>query len=74
MMNLDLPMMGNGEFDEDFVVESCIVRSLSPALTLKQGLEKIKDAVEELKLNPPCSRSGLYRFQARLLCPQVQKR
>lgn len=63
MMNLDLPMMGNGEFDEDFVVESCIVRSLSPALTLKQGLEKIKDAVEELKLNPPCSRSGLYRFQ-----------
>ncbi|KAL6349813.1 hypothetical protein AAG906_001700 [Vitis piasezkii] len=63
VMNLDLPMMGNGEFDEDFVVESCIVRSLSPALTLKQGLEKIKDAVEELKLNPPCSRSGLYRFQ-----------
>ena len=41
------------------------MRNLPPALTLKQGLEKINDAVGELKLKPPCSSSGMYRFQVR---------
>ncbi|KAA8532823.1 hypothetical protein F0562_033059 [Nyssa sinensis] len=53
------------ETEEDFklLVETCITRYLSPALTLEHGLQKIKEAVEELKLNPPCSSSGIYRFQ-----------
>ncbi|GLU04852.1 hypothetical protein SLE2022_219810 [Rubroshorea leprosula] len=48
--------------DDDLVVETCIVRTLPPALTLEDGLQSINEAVEQLKLNPPSS-SGMLRFQ-----------
>lgn len=46
--------------------ETCVARTLPPALTLEQGLQNINEAVEELKMNPP-SASGILRFQVRLL-------
>ncbi|XP_024934015.3 protein PHYLLO, chloroplastic isoform X2 [Ziziphus jujuba] len=53
----------SGMEDGDFVVETCITRTLPPALTLEKGLESIKDAVQKLKLNPPSTSSGFFRFQ-----------
>lgn len=52
-----------GMEDGDFVVETCITRTLPPALTLEKGLESITEAVEKLKLNPPGASSGFFRFQ-----------
>ncbi|KAJ8564701.1 hypothetical protein K7X08_001161 [Anisodus acutangulus] len=49
--------------DAALLISTCITRTLSPALTLEQGLEKIKEAVEELKAKPPCCSSGMFRFQ-----------
>ncbi|KAJ0096045.1 hypothetical protein Patl1_16607 [Pistacia atlantica] len=49
--------------DDDLVVETCITRTLPPALTLEHGLQSIKGAVEKLKLDPPQSASGVLRFQ-----------
>lgn len=49
--------------DDDLVVETCITRTLPPALTLEHGLQGIKEAVEKLKLDPPQSISGVLRFQ-----------
>ncbi|KAH0684425.1 hypothetical protein KY289_022177 [Solanum tuberosum] len=49
--------------DAALLISTCITRNLSPALTLEQGLEKIKEAVEELKAKPPCSSNGMFRFQ-----------
>ncbi|XP_050372499.1 protein PHYLLO, chloroplastic isoform X2 [Argentina anserina] len=49
--------------DGDLVIETCLTRNLTPALTLQQGLERIKEAVEELKLNPPSTSTGILRFQ-----------
>lgn len=49
--------------DGDFEVETCIVRTLAPALTMEHGLQSINAAVEQLKLNPPSSSSGMLRFQ-----------
>ncbi|XP_056164428.1 protein PHYLLO, chloroplastic isoform X3 [Syzygium oleosum] len=48
--------------DCELVVENCITRTLPPALTLERGLQSIKEAVEELKLDPPPSPSGVFRF------------
>ena len=49
--------------DCELIIETCITRTLPPALTLERGLRSVKEAVEELKLNaPPCS-SGIFRFQ-----------
>lgn len=48
--------------DCELVVENCITRTLPPALTLERGLQSIKEAVEELKLDPPSSASGVFRF------------
>lgn len=66
-MRFDGPAVEIGEISEvsdgDFVVETCIVRSLPPAVTLEQGIESIREAVEALKLDPPCSSSGFLRFQ-----------
>ncbi|XP_047960192.1 protein PHYLLO, chloroplastic isoform X1 [Salvia hispanica] len=45
------------------LVNSCITRNLAPVLSLDQGLDAIKAAVEELKANPPTCSSGMYRFQ-----------
>ncbi|KAI7980528.1 hypothetical protein LOK49_Contig138G00010 [Camellia lanceoleosa] len=49
--------------DVELLVETCITRTLPPALTLKHGLQMIKGAVDELKSNPPRFNSGMYRFQ-----------
>ncbi|KAI4357933.1 hypothetical protein L6164_001848 [Bauhinia variegata] len=49
--------------DGDLRFENCITRTLSPALTLEEGLEKINEAVQTLKLDPPCGSSGFLRFQ-----------
>ena len=49
--------------DGDLIIETCLTRNLTPALTLEQGLESIKEAVEELKLSPPSTCSGILRFQ-----------
>ncbi|KAL8268839.1 hypothetical protein R6Q59_002637 [Mikania micrantha] len=45
------------------LLATCITRTLHPALTLESGLEKIKDAVEELKSKPCSAKAGMYRFQ-----------
>lgn len=45
------------------LVSTCITRNLPAALTLEQGLDCIKEAVEELVANPPSCSSGMYRFQ-----------
>lgn len=47
----------------DWVLETCITRVLPQALTLEHGLEALKDAINELKLNPPTTSSGLIRFE-----------
>lgn len=52
--------------DDDLVVQVCVTRTLPPALTLELGLERLKEAVDELKTNPPKSSSGVLRFQVRI--------
>ncbi|XP_011009175.1 PREDICTED: protein PHYLLO, chloroplastic isoform X3 [Populus euphratica] len=49
--------------DCELVLETCITRTLPPALTLERGIESIKAAVDDLKSNPPCSLHGVFRFQ-----------
>lgn len=49
--------------DAALLVSTCIRRILSPALTLEQGLDKIQEAVEELKGNPHCSSRGMITFE-----------
>jgi isochorismate synthase/2-succinyl-5-enolpyruvyl-6-hydroxy-3-cyclohexene-1-carboxylate synthase/2-succinyl-6-hydroxy-2,4-cyclohexadiene-1-carboxylate synthase/O-succinylbenzoate synthase len=49
--------------DDDLVVQVCVTRTLPPALTLELGLESLKEAIDELKTNPPKSSSGVLRFQ-----------
>lgn len=49
--------------DAALLVSTCITRNLPPALTLEQGLDKIKEAVNELKSKPPSCSSGMYRIQ-----------
>jgi len=53
--------------DDDLVVQVCVTRTLPPALTLELGLESLKEAIDELKTNPPKSSSGVLRFQV-LIC------
>lgn len=70
-MTLDGPLIEIGEFsgieDGNVVFETCIARTLPPALTLEQGLRRIKEAVETMKMNPPSSAGGIFRFQVPLL-------
>ncbi|PKU61520.1 protein PHYLLO, chloroplastic isoform X1 [Dendrobium catenatum] len=47
----------------DLPVELCLTRTLDPALTLMQAVNAMKEAVNKLKIDPPCSRSGVLRFQ-----------
>lgn len=47
---------------DEVVVDCCVTTTLPPALTLCHGLESIKAAVEELKSDRPCRRSGVLRF------------
>ncbi|XP_020083251.1 protein PHYLLO, chloroplastic isoform X4 [Ananas comosus] len=49
--------------DRDLPVDLFLTRTLPPALTLKAGYEKIKNAIEELKTNPPSASSGVLRYQ-----------
>ncbi|KAK6133984.1 hypothetical protein DH2020_032275 [Rehmannia glutinosa] len=49
--------------DAALLVNTCITRNLAPVLSLEQGLDRIKEAVEDLKANPPSCSSGMYRFQ-----------
>ncbi|PON76783.1 Enolase N-terminal domain-like [Trema orientale] len=67
-LRFDGPVMDFSEISEmedgDFEMETCIIRTLPPAITLEQGIERIKEAMENLKLNPPSSTSsGFFRFQ-----------
>uniref|UniRef100_A0A0A0KQZ1 Mandelate racemase/muconate lactonizing enzyme C-terminal domain-containing protein n=1 Tax=Cucumis sativus TaxID=3659 RepID=A0A0A0KQZ1_CUCSA len=63
----DSPVMGAMELsdleDVDLLVEMCITHTLPPALTLKQGLESITEAIEKFKLESPRSSQGVFRFQ-----------
>ncbi|KAG1327480.1 putative protein PHYLLO, chloroplastic [Cocos nucifera] len=49
--------------DMDLPVDISLTRALPPALTLRDGFDKMKEAIETLKANPPCSRSGILRIQ-----------
>ncbi|KAM7271199.1 hypothetical protein ACFE04_030413 [Oxalis oulophora] len=49
--------------DGNLVMETCIVRTLPPALTLEHGLKSINKAVEDLKGNPPSLTTVVLRFQ-----------
>lgn len=66
-VRFDGPVMDVDEIIEceegDLVVETCITRTLPPALTLEHGLESISEAVNKLKMDPPSSSSGVLRFQ-----------
>lgn len=49
--------------DDEVVFEHCVTKTLPPALTLEDGLHKLKDALEILKLAPPTCETGFLRFQ-----------
>ncbi|KAK9114479.1 hypothetical protein Syun_021276 [Stephania yunnanensis] len=78
-------MLGNEEAEseelDDLPVDLCYTCTLPPALTLERGMVGIREEVERLKANPPCSSSGIVRIQVfvppsakalRLLCGQPQ--
>nr|KYP71377.1 hypothetical protein KK1_010636 [Cajanus cajan] len=52
--------------EKEVVFEQCVTRSLSPALTLEEALEKMNEALEALKLKRPSSCTGFLRFQVAL--------
>ncbi|CAO2820404.1 unnamed protein product [Amaranthus hypochondriacus] len=54
---------GIESYDDDLVIEASLTRILPPALTLEHGIVALKDALQEFKLHPPSSSSGLIRFQ-----------
>jgi isochorismate synthase/2-succinyl-5-enolpyruvyl-6-hydroxy-3-cyclohexene-1-carboxylate synthase/2-succinyl-6-hydroxy-2,4-cyclohexadiene-1-carboxylate synthase/O-succinylbenzoate synthase len=67
-VQFDGPIMDRDvNLDDDLVVQVCVTRTLPPALTLELGLESLKEAIDELKTNPPKSSSGVLRFQV-LIC------
>lgn len=49
--------------DAAILMSTCITRTLPAALTLEEGLNKIEEAVQFLKAEPPSSSSGMFRFQ-----------
>ncbi|XP_045833302.1 protein PHYLLO, chloroplastic isoform X1 [Trifolium pratense] len=57
-----LPLNDDVE-DYQVIFEHCVTRTLPPALTLDDGLQKLKEALEMLKLAPPSCSSGFLRFQ-----------
>lgn len=57
----------SGTEDGDLAFETCITRTLPSALTLEQGLQRITEAVEKMKMDSPSSASGIFRFQVQLL-------
>ncbi|PNX63502.1 protein PHYLLO chloroplastic-like [Trifolium pratense] len=60
-----LPLNDDVE-DYQVIFEHCVTRTLPPALTLDDGLQKLKEALEMLKLAPPSCSSGFLRFQVSL--------
>lgn len=54
--------------DDELTVQVCVTRTLPPALTLEVGLERVMEAVDELKTDPPKSSSGVLRFQVLHMC------
>ncbi|KAE9597954.1 putative 2-succinyl-5-enolpyruvyl-6-hydroxy-3-cyclohexene-1-carboxylic-acid synthase [Lupinus albus] len=58
------PLLLTTDIDQNEVVfENCVTRNLPPALTLEEGLEKIKEAIQLLKSSPSPSSTGFLRFQ-----------
>ncbi|OIV93706.1 hypothetical protein TanjilG_16557 [Lupinus angustifolius] len=58
------PLLLTTDIDQNEVVfENCVTRNLPPALTLEEGLEKIKEALQLLKASPSPSSTGFLRFQ-----------
>ncbi|KAI3744251.1 hypothetical protein L1987_57328 [Smallanthus sonchifolius] len=49
--------------EAELLLSTCITRTLRPVLTLELGLQKIKDAVQELKSKSCSAKAGMYRFQ-----------
>lgn len=49
--------------DLDLPVDICATRVLPSALSLAEGFDKIMEALEEFKVNPPRTGSGVMRFQ-----------
>ncbi|CAN6447201.1 unnamed protein product [Victoria cruziana] len=47
----------------DFPVGICETRTLSPALTLRDGVMALREAIANLKLDPPCLKNGVLRYQ-----------
>ncbi|KAL8128672.1 hypothetical protein V2J09_017827 [Rumex salicifolius] len=47
----------------NWILGTCITRVLPQALTLEHGLAALKDAINQLELNPPATCSGLIRFE-----------
>lgn len=47
----------------DMLLEMCVVRDLEPVIRVEDGLEKIRDELEKMKVNPPFSKRGILRFQ-----------
>lgn len=47
----------------DSLVEISETRTLPSALSYRNGVEKIREEVENLKANPPSSASGVLRLQ-----------
>ncbi|KAK9051156.1 hypothetical protein SSX86_027782 [Deinandra increscens subsp. villosa] len=57
----EVKLLETGE--AELLLAACITRTLHPALTLELGLERIKDAVEELRAKDCSAKAGMYRFQ-----------
>jgi len=63
-VRFDGPVPLNGDvLEKEVRFEQCVTRTLSPALTLEEGLEKLKAALHTVKLQKPSSSTGFLRFQ-----------
>ncbi|KAL5160110.1 Protein PHYLLO, chloroplastic [Glycine soja] len=66
-VRLDGPVPLNDDvLEKELVFEQCVTRTLSPALTLEEGLEKLKEALQILNSPSPSSPTGFLRFQVAL--------
>ncbi|KAL2582256.1 hypothetical protein AAZV13_15G229700 [Glycine max] len=66
-VRLDGPVPLNDDvLEKEVVFEQCVTRTLSPALTLEEGLEKLKEALQILNSPSPSSPTGFLRFQVAL--------
>ncbi|KAL2972540.1 hypothetical protein AAZX31_15G258900 [Glycine max] len=67
-VRLDGPVpLKDDVLEKEVVFEQCVTRTLSPALTLEEGLEKLKEALQILNSPSPSSPTGFLRFQVALL-------